>query len=214
MADVRFGVRAGDQYSRHWVARMHRARAELYLAPAGAPWMHISFHSSGHWHIKILYENRERTIPIPEVEMIPGFHKLLQVNVSRGVARHESSKKPVQWVEPPDAANAVAFTFVLEWQGANRNESWPGKSHGSRLIARLPIPDGTSVAIIAEPLALPAPVTIPIPHRADVDRLIKASESTTLGAMVFGNDNHGAVVISEGSVSNVRLVAPEVLGRP
>jgi hypothetical protein len=149
-----FGVSGTSEetFSDSWRIVSVPVKPELYVIPYGLRRsIHVSYHPGGEWFFRVLINGQEQ-LPAKRLaarKLAPGFLHLLQIQIPPAGRYRGPAPEGVRWVDPPaEPTDSTYFEIVLEGNGAD-GQSWPGKDHGTVLVGRLPVADGTRVAVIA-----------------------------------------------------------------
>ena len=198
MRELRFGVGRGDggSGSRYWNLRSAAKRPDLYLRGnrTGA-FFGVSFHEDpDHWHWKIHRPNSP-----PEYKawrrpppFVPGYTRAIELvaHVSEGEqATPFGHRRQVVWYQP-QTIGRIHFAIWIEERGANL-AGWPGKNHGTSLIGRIEIADGTTAVVVAsESEHEEQSWTMPVPGprwRAQISDQIRQAENPRMILMGIGD---------------------------
>lgn len=145
-----FGVAGSNgTYSRAWRLVSVADKPELYLVPLGLDrFMHASYHPGGRWHFTVKVQGKTHRSQIAGADLAPGFAHLFRIQVPPASYYRDRPDEAVMWLDQPPGDRWLLIELVHELPGANR-DSWPGKNHGSALVGRVPVADGSSIVVVA-----------------------------------------------------------------
>lgn len=151
---VRFGVRGTNGHSPYWKAVVTASRPEAYISLARVDF-HASLHESAeHWHLKGQVQGR----PFETLynwhrpdEFHPGYTRALNLATTHAVVVDAAPRaaRRIAWVPESTPEHWNFFDVFIEAQGADRDDSWPGKSRmGTDFVGRLMLPNGQSLVVV------------------------------------------------------------------
>lgn len=200
---LRFGVAGRDgKVSRVWRLVSLLAKPELYLVPDGfGRVMHTSYHPGGSWHLKVTMGGKVvHRSQIASNEIAPGYAHLFSIRVTpRSIFRDNDEEEGVVWLDAPSTGRWTLIELVHEAHGAP-SDRWVGKSTGSILVGRMPVADGTTIAVISHEEDAPEEWIQSNMPRPDDDAIarMQAVPPENLRALLHGVTNEGVTWVTDG----------------